>query len=77
MKICLKETILMNWKRYNVVDVSCSCDAYVLNSFFGMVLIYLKKMMMMSCFFFGDLEELCERPITSLSAEGCLTKTLL
>ena len=26
-------------------------------------------------FFYGDLERLCERPITSLSVEGCLAKT--
>ena len=26
-------------------------------------------------FFFGDLEGLCERSISSLSTEGCLTKT--
>ena len=33
MEIHLKETKLMNWKRYNDVDISCSCDFYVLNFF--------------------------------------------
>ena len=37
-------------KRYNGVDVSCSCHFCVLNYFFGVALRYLKKVMMMSCF---------------------------
>ena len=46
MEVYLKKTKLMSWKRYNGVDVSCSCDVYVLNVFFRVTLIYLKMMMM-------------------------------
>ena len=34
MEICLKETNVMKWKRYNGVDVSCAFYFYVLNYFF-------------------------------------------
>ena len=37
-------------KRYNGVDVSCSCHFCVLNYFFGVALIYLKKVIRMSFF---------------------------
>ena len=54
MEIFLKKTNLMKWKSHNGVDVSCSCDVYVLNFFCKVTLIYLKMMMMMimSCFLF-------------------------
>ena len=78
MEICLKETNLMSWKRYNDVNVPCSWYFYVLNFFFwgGFDLLEeddddeLLLVGLRFTFFFGDLEELCERPISSLSAEG-------
>lgn len=81
MEICLKKTKLMNWKKCNGVDTSCSCDAYVLNFFCGTTLIYLKMMMnsflsvFTSFLFFGGLEGLCEGTITPLLTEVCLSKT--
>ena len=73
MLICLKR------RRYNDVDVPCSWYFYVLNFFFlgsfdlleeeddddELLLVGLRF-----TFFFGDFEELCKRPISSLSAEG-------
>ena len=67
---------------WTFLDASCSCDVYVLNFFLRGDFDLLENddddlLFVRLCFsfFFGDLEGLCERPITSLSTEGCLTKT--
>ena len=74
---------IMNWKRYNSVDVPCSCDVYVLFFFCWVTLIYLKMMMMMmmSCFlstsaFPSSLVtwERCVKSQLPHCPEGCLTK---
>ena len=62
------------------VDESAELEKVLWHRYFLLLKFYLKMMKMLLVrhrfsFFIGDLEGLCERPITLLSVESCFTKT--